>query len=138
MAALEERPGAPRGGDSPKVVLVAEDDDDIRELIATCLTQGGYSVVTARDGEEALAVAAQIYPDCAVLDMSMPKVDGYSIARRLREHRVLGRMGIVAVTALGSEQDVLAGFEAGMDDYVTKPFNPSELRARVDALMTRR
>jgi DNA-binding response OmpR family regulator len=120
------------------VILVADDNRDIRELMALVLSDAGYEVVTASDGREAVEAAVSHYPDVAVLDVNMPEVDGFRIAERLREHRALGRMGIIMVSARSSDADVVEGFEAGADDYVKKPFRVSELAVRVRAVLDRR
>ncbi|MEA2347904.1 MAG: two-component system, OmpR family, alkaline phosphatase synthesis response regulator PhoP [Thermoleophilaceae bacterium] len=120
-----------------KLILVAEDEEDIRELIVGQLEGSGYTVVSAADGQSALRVAAQTYPDLAVLDIGMPRIDGLELAKRFREHRVMRKMGLIALTARGSEQDVITGFESGFDDYLQKPFRPRELSARVEAVLAR-
>lgn len=113
------------------LVLVADDDEDIRMLVRFRLERSGYDVVSARDGAEALELAVRHRPDLAVLDLMMPKVDGYEVTRRLRDLEVTRRMPIVMLTARAQETDVARGFEAGADDYIRKPFSPQELRARV-------
>jgi DNA-binding response OmpR family regulator len=120
------------------VILVADDNRDIRELMALVLSDAGYEVVTASDGREAVEAAVSHYPDVAVLDVNMPEVDGFRIAERLREHRAPSRMGIIMVSARSSDSDVVEGFEAGADDYVKKPFRVSELAVRVRAVLDRR
>ena len=120
-----------------RLILVAEDEEDIRDLIVGQLEGTGYRVVAAADGETALRMAAQTYPDLAVLDISMPRLDGLVLAQRLRSHRVMRKMGLIALTARSGEQDVLAGFESGFDDYLQKPFRPRELVARVEAVLAR-
>jgi two-component system OmpR family response regulator len=125
------------GRDRP-VVLVADDNRDIRELMALVLTDAGYEVVTARDGREAVEAAVSHYPDVAVLDVNMPEVDGFRLAERLREHGALARMGIIMVSARSSDADVVEGLQAGADDYVKKPVRVSELAARVRVVLERR
>lgn len=125
-------------GDAPQRILVAEDEDDIRELISYRLTRSGYDVVEARDGEEALRLALEHVPDLAVLDVMMPKLDGYELTRRLRAEEPTSRMPIIILTARTQEADVSQGFEAGADDYLKKPFSPDELVARVRAVLGRR
>lgn len=125
--ALDERP----------LVLVADDDDDIRALVSFRLERSGYAVLTARDGEEALDLALEHRPRLAVLDVMMPKLDGYQLTRRLRELEETRRMPVILLTARAQEADVARGFEAGADDYVRKPFSPQELRARVQAILGR-
>jgi DNA-binding response OmpR family regulator len=120
------------------VVLAADDDEDILELIAFRLERSGYTVVRARDGEEALTVARETKPDLAVLDVMMPKLDGFELTRRLRADEATSKMPIILLTARAQDADVQTGFEAGADDYIRKPFSPQELRARVQAILGRR
>jgi DNA-binding response OmpR family regulator len=127
------------GGDRPQpVVLAADDDEDILELVAFRLERSGYTVLRARDGEEALRVALEAKPDLAVLDVMMPKLDGFELTRRLRAEDATSRMPIILLTARAQDADVQAGFDAGADDYLRKPFSPQELRARVQAILGRR
>ena len=120
------------------VVLAADDDEDILELIAFRLEHSGYTVLQARDGEEALDLARTSRPDLAVLDVMMPKLDGFEVTRRLREDDSTTRMPIILLTARTQEADVQRGFDAGADDYIRKPFSPQELGARVQAILGRR
>lgn len=120
------------------LVLVADDDEDIRSLVTFRLERAGYEVVAAPDGESALHLALERRPDLAVLDVMMPKLDGYELTRRLREYEETRRMPVILLTARAQEADVARGFEAGADDYLRKPFSPQELRARVQAILGRR
>ena len=124
-------------GDQP-VVLVADDAEDILELIVFRLEHSGYTVVQAHDGAEALELARSSTPDLAVLDVMMPKMDGYELTQRLREDEATSRMPIILLTARTQEADVERGFAAGADDYIRKPFSPEELRSRVQAILGRR
>jgi DNA-binding response OmpR family regulator len=125
--------------DAPRpLVLVADDDDDILALVCYRMEKAGYEVVRARDGEEALQLASELLPALAILDVMMPKADGYEVTRRLREQETTSRMPIILLTARSQEADVQRGFEAGADDYIRKPFSPQELRARVQAILGRR
>lgn len=117
------------------VVLVADDDDDILELVAFRLERAGYRILTARDGEQALEIALDQHPDLAVLDIMMPRLTGLEVTERIRAEG--GRMPIVLLTARVQEGDVARGLEAGADDYIKKPFSPQELRARVQAILDR-
>jgi DNA-binding response OmpR family regulator len=119
------------------VVLAADDDEDILELIAFRLEHSGYTVLQARDGEEALDLARTSRPDLAVLDVMMPKIDGFEVTRRLREDDSTTRIPIILLTARTQEADIQRGFDAGADDYIRKPFSPQELRARVQAILGR-
>jgi DNA-binding response OmpR family regulator len=120
------------------VVLVADDDPDILQLVAFRLERAGYEVVQATDGEEALRAATELEPDLAVLDVMMPKLTGYDVTRRIRESDATKRMPVILLTARVQEADVARGFEAGADDYLRKPFSPQELGARVQAILGRR
>jgi DNA-binding response OmpR family regulator len=126
------------GGSPRPVILVADDDVDILSLVAFRLERAGYDVVPAGDGEEALRLAVERTPDLAVLDVMMPKLDGYEVTARLRSHEATRRMPVILLTARVQESDVARGFEAGADDYIKKPFSPQELRARVQAILGRR
>lgn len=123
---------------APPVVLVADDDADIRSLVRYRLESSGYDVITACDGEEALRLADEHTPSLAIVDVMMPKVDGLEVVRRLRANPKSARMPIILLTARAQEMDVARGFEAGADDYVRKPFSPKELGARVQAILGRR
>ena len=124
-------------GDRP-VVLVADDDDDIRDLVAFRLDRAGYEVLRAGDGQQALDLAREHNPDLAVLDVMMPKLTGYDVTRELRADAATSRIPVILLTARVQEADVARGFEAGADDYVKKPFSPQELKARVQAVLGRR
>jgi DNA-binding response OmpR family regulator len=129
--------GAASAREQP-LVLAADDDEDILDLVAFRLERSGYTVIVARDGEEALELAAKELPDLAVLDVMMPKVDGFEVTRRLRADEATSRMPIILLTARSQDADVQQGFDAGADDYLRKPFSPDELRARVQAILGRR
>jgi DNA-binding response OmpR family regulator len=119
------------------LVLVADDDPDIRSLVALRLEKSGYEVVSARDGEQALATALERVPDLALLDVMMPKLDGYEVTERLREQDETRHLPVILLTARVQESDIARGVEAGADDYVTKPFSTGELRDRVQAVLGR-
>jgi len=119
------------------LVLVADDEEDIRSLVAFRLMRAGYEVITAADGEEALLLATTRLPDLVVLDMMMPKATGLEVTRSMREHEATKVIPVILLTARAQEGDVISGFEAGADDYVKKPFSPQDLQARVQALLER-
>jgi len=119
-------------------ILVADDEDDVRDLIVYRLTRSGYDVLEAKDGQQALELALANTPDLAVLDVMMPKLDGYELTRRLRADDATSRIPVILLTARTQEADVSQGFEVGADDYLKKPFNPDELVARVRAVLGRR
>ena len=124
--------------ETKSVVLVADDDRDILDLLAFRLGRAGYEVVSASDGEEALRLAVDRKPDLAVLDVMMPKLDGYEVTRRMRADESTKRIPVILLTARVQEHDVARGFEVGADEYMKKPFSPAELRARVQAIIGRR
>jgi DNA-binding response OmpR family regulator len=115
-------------------VLVADDDPLIQRLVRTHLDRAGFRVLTAADGEEALDLAVAEQPDLIVLDLMLPRLDGFEVCRRIREFSLVP---VVMLTARGEQADKLKGFEAGADDYLTKPFAPPELLARVRAVLRR-
>jgi DNA-binding response OmpR family regulator len=117
------------------LVLVADDDPDILALVRFRLERDGYEVLSAPDGETALDLARARPPDLAVLDVMMPRMDGYEVTRRLREHGPTTTIPIILLTARVQEPDLERGFEAGADDYVTKPFSPQALGERVQAAL---
>lgn len=117
------------------LILVADDDPDIRELVALRLTRAGYRVETAADGLEAFDRAVELRPDLVVLDVSMPGADGFETSRRLRGDPRTAHVPVIFLTARTRDEDVLTGYARGGDGYVTKPFEPQELLDRVDALI---
>jgi len=125
-------------GHDGKTILVADDDRDILELVTFRLERAGYEVLTAGDGEQALASAREHRPALAVLDVMMPKLTGYDVVKAMRAEEGTSRIPVILLTARVQEADVSRGFEAGADDYIRKPFSPQELRARVEAILGRR
>src|SRR3954454_4167638 len=119
------------------VVLVADDDADIRDLVAFKLEQVGLEVIAVEDGQTALEQARSRQPTLAVLDVSMPGLSGIDVCRMLRSDPATAGMLIIMLTARVQEQDVEGGFSAGADDYVTKPFSPRELVSRIQSRLTR-
>ena len=117
------------------LVLVADDDADILTLVRLRLERGGFEVVEARDGEEALRLAQERLPQLVVLDISMPGLDGLEVVRRLRADEATAGIRLVLLTARAQEADVARGFDAGADAYVRKPFSPAELLDRVRELV---
>lgn len=120
------------------LVLVADDDPDILALVAYRLERAGYDVVTADDGEQALALAQERLPALAVLDVTMPRMTGYDVTRQLRALDATKHIPVILLTARVQEADVARGFEAGADDYIKKPFSPQELHDRVQTILDRR
>ena len=118
-------------------VLVADDDPDILSLVAFRLERSGFEVLRASDGEEALRLAISEAPDLALLDVSMPKLDGYEVTQQMRANEKTSGIPIILLTARAQETDMAAGLAAGADDYIKKPFSPQELGARVETLLGR-
>ena len=116
-------------------VLVAEDDEDILLLVATRLKRDGFDVVTARNGVEALELVREHRPRIAVLDISMPPPDGLEVVRQIRADSELGGIRLLLLTAKARRTDMSVGLAAGADAYVSKPFSPAELSARVRDLL---
>ncbi len=115
-------------------ILVADDEASIRRILETRLKMVGYDVVVAEDGEEAVEVFNKTNPDLVVLDVMMPKMDGYGVTREIRR---TSDVPIIILTALGDVSERITGLELGADDYVIKPFSPKELEARVKAVLRR-
>ncbi len=115
-------------------VLVADDDEKIRELLELYLSKEGFAVEQAADGAEAILKAQQLKPDLIVLDIMMPVMDGMEVCRQVRK---FSKVPIIMLTARDEDEDRISGLELGADDYLSKPFNPRELVARVKAVLRR-
>ncbi|MER7280842.1 response regulator transcription factor [Dactylosporangium sp. CA-052675] len=118
-------------------ILVADDDMDIRDLVAFKLEQAGYEVVAVDNGLAALTAATENPPDLVVLDVMMPGMSGIDVCRQLRQEQGTKALPIILLTARAQEGDVEVGFGAGADDYIVKPFSPRELVSRVEAVLAR-
>ena len=118
-----------------RLVLVADDDEDILQLLSFRLERAGYEIVQARNGDEALQLALDLLPALAILDVMMPGLDGFEVTRELRRNAATSTMPIILLTAKAQATDVSGGITAGADDYVKKPFDAHDLTARVDALI---
>ena len=134
MAENEELQETGSEGEARQKILVADDEASIRRILETRLKMVGYDVVTAEDGEEAVEVFNKTNPDLVVLDVMMPKMDGYGVTREIRR---TSDVPIIILTALGDVSERITGLELGADDYVIKPFSPKELEARVKAVLRR-
>ena len=119
-------------------ILVVEDEPAIQELISVSLVRSGHEVRRAATGEEALGAVAETLPDVILLDWMLPDASGPALARRLRAEARTREVPIIMLTARAGDDDKVAGLEAGADDYVTKPFSPRELEARIQAVLRRR
>src|SRR5579864_6356115 len=118
-------------------ILVVDDDRNLRKIIQANLELAGFEITAVPNGADALRVLDSMQPDLVVLDVMMPVMDGYEVARRIRRHPSNTHVPIIMLTAKGEVDDKLAGFDAGADDYMTKPFGPQELLARVKAKIRR-
>jgi two-component system phosphate regulon response regulator PhoB len=120
-----------------ETILVVDDEEDILELVRYNLEREGYRVVCAVSGEKALEKTKNENPDLMVLDLMLTGIDGLEVARRLKQKEKTSHIPIIMLTAKGEEADIVAGLELGADDYVTKPFSPRILMARVKAVLRR-
>ncbi len=142
---LREKRRAPDSGQEPVEpalahrprILIAEDDPEIRGVLADILGEDDYELVVARDGQEALALALGRTPDLVLLDLMMPIVDGREVCRALRSEPRTRDVPVVVLTASSSDEDIVGGFEEGATDYMTKPFAPAMVRTRVRSWLLR-
>lgn len=118
-------------------ILVIDDDESINQLVQINLELAGYKVFCANDGISGFAMAKQETPDLIILDVMMPDVDGYTVAKRIRENNEIKETPIIMLTALGMLDNKVKGFDIGVDDYLVKPFEIEELKVRVRALLKR-
>jgi len=118
-------------------ILIVEDEGDIAELLEYNLQRQAYTPSVAETGEEGLREATESHPDLVLLDLMLPGLSGLEVCRRLKANPATNAIPIIMLTAKGEEEDVVAGFDAGADDYVTKPFRPKVLLARVKAVLRR-
>jgi DNA-binding response OmpR family regulator len=125
---------APRPVSGP-LLLIADDDEDILELLGFRLERAGYETVRARHGEEALRLALEHTPALALLDVTMPGLDGYEITRRLRSDPRTSAMPVILLTARAQASDISRGMAAGADDYIKKPFDAGDLKQRIERLL---
>jgi phosphate regulon transcriptional regulator PhoB len=118
-------------------IVVIEDETDILEVIAYNLKREGYEVITSTSGEDGLEKIEKAHPQLVVLDLMLPEIDGIELCRKLKADPVTQSIPVIMVTAKGEESDVVLGLGVGADDYLTKPFSPRELTARVKAVLRR-
>ena len=122
----------------PATILLVEDEPAIQELLAVSLTRAGYHVLRAGDAEAAQKLVREALPDLILLDWMLPGMSGIELARRLRAEERTRAVPLIMLTARSDEQDKITGLETGADDYITKPFSPRELAARIKAVLRRR
>jgi two-component system phosphate regulon response regulator PhoB len=121
-----------------ETILIVDDEEDIVELIKYNLKNEGYSVLTALSGEQAIKTAKQSRPDLIVLDLMLPGIDGLEVTKYLKRNEKTNPIPIVMLTAKGDESDIVIGLEMGANDYISKPFSPKVLIARIRAILRRR
>ncbi len=127
----------PESTTKPRVVI-ADDDPDIRRLVQITVSNAGCDVTVAADGEEALELIRADLPDLIILDVLMPRMDGWEVAKELKSDPRTQSVPIMFLTSRGQEHDVLEGFNSGAADYMVKPFSPRELQVRVRAVLANR
>lgn len=120
-----------------KKILIVDDEKDLVSLVSLHMKMAGYDVLSAADGEKALEIAEDEKPDLIILDLMLPKVAGWEVCKRLRQDPGIKNVPVIMLTARAEIEDKLKGFEAGADDYVTKPFSPRELVSRVKRVLVR-
>jgi DNA-binding response OmpR family regulator len=121
-----------------KKILVAEDEPDIRGLVAFSLRYAGYEVIEAMDGQEALDKALSELPDLILLDVRMPKMNGYEVCGSLKAEETTANIPVLFLSARGQESEIKKGLELGAEEYILKPFAPNELYRRVGTILDRR
>ena len=120
----------------PKI-LIAEDEPDIRDLVAFTLRFAGYEVVAANNGEEAVQMASREFPDLILMDVRMPRMTGYDACRAMKANPELKNIPVVFLSAKGQESEIQTGLDAGAEEYLLKPFAPDQLTERVRAILSR-
>ena len=118
-------------------ILIIEDDEDIQQLVSFNLIKGGFHVTCADDGEEGLAQLKMNKFDCLLLDLMLPGMSGYDVCRKIRDDKKVRDIPIIMLTAKGEESDIITGLDSGADDYITKPFSPKVLIARIKTVLRR-
>ena len=118
-------------------ILIVEDEKDIIKMLEYNLKKEGFKVIDARDGEDALDLAVRAYPDLILLDLMLPGIDGLEVCKSLKKEAKTASIPIIMLTAKSQESDKVVGLELGADDYITKPFSPRELIARIKAVLRR-
>jgi DNA-binding response OmpR family regulator len=112
-------------------ILIVEDEPDIMELVKVTLSDGNYELLEAKDGEAGFRLAVDEHPDLILLDIMLPKMDGYEVCRRLKSDPKTATMPVLMLTAFGQKREIEEGFKVKADDYIVKPFEPLKLRERV-------
>jgi len=118
-------------------ILIIEDDEDIQQLVSFNLIKAGFHVTCADDGEEGLAQLKMNKFDCLLLDLMLPGMSGYHVCRKIRDDKKVKEIPIIMLTAKGEESDIITGLDSGADDYITKPFSPKVIIARIKTVLRR-
>src|SRR3990172_9793345 len=118
-------------------ILIAEDEPDIRELVAFTLRFAGHEVITTSNGEEALQQASQIIPDLILMDVRMPRMTGFEACRAMKTNAALKDIPVVFLSAKGQDSEIQSGLDAGAEEYILKPFAPDQLTERVKAILSK-
>jgi two-component system alkaline phosphatase synthesis response regulator PhoP len=118
-------------------ILIVDDEEDILELLKYNISKEGFDVISAENGEEGLALAHSHAPDLIVLDLMMPGIDGLDVCKKLKAEDDTRAIPVIMLTAKGTESDIIVGLELGADDYVSKPFSPKVLMARIKSVLRR-
>jgi len=122
---------------SKPTVLIIEDDPDLQELLEYNVSSAGFLTLTSEDGERGLALAKERQPELIILDIMLPGMDGISVLKHIREDELIRNTPVLMLTAKSEEDDIVQGLERGADDYMTKPFSPKELVARIKSILRR-
>jgi two-component system, OmpR family, alkaline phosphatase synthesis response regulator PhoP len=120
-----------------KTILIIEDDPDIRELVEYNVERSGFRSISAADGEKGLKMAQELNPQLIILDIMLPGMSGLKVCETIRSNGATKRMPIIMLSAKGEEEDIVIGLEMGADDYLSKPFSPQELKARIRSVLRR-
>lgn len=118
-------------------ILIAEDEPDIRKLVAFTLRFAGHEVITTSNGEEALQQASQIIPDLILMDVRMPRMTGFEACRAMKTNPALKDIPVVFLSAKGQDSEIQSGLDAGAEEYILKPFAPDQLTERVKAILSK-
>jgi DNA-binding response OmpR family regulator len=118
-------------------ILISEDEPDIRELVAFTLRFAGHEVITTANGEEALQQASQIIPDIIIMDVRMPRMTGYDACRAMKADVMLKDIPVMFLSAKGQDSEIQAGLDVGAEEYLLKPFAPTQLAERVKAILAK-
>ena len=118
-------------------ILISEDEPDIRELVAFTLRFAGHEVITTANGEEALQQASQLFPDIIIMDVRLPKMTGYDACRAMKADAKLKNIPVMFLSAKGQDAEIQAGLDVGAEEYLLKPFAPTQLAERVNAILAK-